>query len=314
MTTDSISALGSYGGLGGAGLYGSYYDPYMSMMGGYSGLGMTNPMMMSGMGTMGMYNPTFMQAQVDMMKNMYSAQNEINKMQLNNATEMHEAKEMAQVHNVGVHDRAFFETVMKNGEVQNGVRNIYDAVRKSDMDDVVQKYYELKQMILNKFNDHFTNSPGGINDRNNIDKYISDLYAEIGGGLNPGAPKPDLRQDIEKFGETPFEHGMSISFLGNSGHNKLTAEECLNQIYGTRINDAGSKAKAEKAGKFAGRVKEAGLATGLGAVLGLGTIGLGRIAPITKLNNLCKGKFKAAAWIGALGLAAADILWQATRA
>lgn len=321
--TQGISSIGSYGGFNPAGLYGSYYDPsMMSMMSGYGSYGMSNPMMMSGMGMMGMYNPTFMAQQTDMMKQMYSAQNEIEKMQLQNATQMHAAKEQAQVYNAQVHDRAFFNTVAINGDVQKGIREIYDAIRRGDMDYVTQKYFELKQVILNKYSDHFSTSIGGLNDKENIDHYISVLYSEIAGGYNPGAPKPDLRNDILTYGETPFEHGMNTTFLGNSGHNKLGAEQCLNQIYGTNINDAGSKAHAEKIGQWAGRVKEGALAAGVGAVGGATALGIAKILPFKlntpfikdaagnpgKLSGL--GKW---AWIGAIGLGLWDVLWQMSR-
>ena len=317
--TEGLSAIGSYGSLGSAGLYGSYYDPYMmSMMGGYGSYGMmSNPMMMNPMGMMGMYNPAFMgntsdststnNPYINYMKSMYSAQNEIQKMQLQGATEMHAAKEQAQVYNAQVHDRAFFNTVAVNGDVQNGIREIYDAIRKGDMDNVAQKYYELKQVILNKYSDHFTNSVGGLNDKENIDHYISTLYSEIGGGYNPGAPKPDLRTDIMNYGENPFEHGMNTTFMGNSGHNKLSAEECLNQIYGTRINDAGSKAHAEEWGRKAGKAKEFAIFAGGGAALGATALGIFKTIP--KIGKHCNGLGKWA-WAGAAIGAIGDILWQ----
>ncbi len=315
--SDRISSIGSYGGLGAAGLYGSYYDPSMMMaMGGYGSYGMTNPMMMGGygMGMMGaMYNPTFMGQYTDMMKQMYSAQNEIQKLQIQNASNLHAEKERAQVYNANVHDRAFFETVAVNGDVQKGIREIYDAIRKGDSDYVAQKYYELKQVIFNKYSDHFSNPANGLNEKENIDHYISTLYSEIAGGYNPGAPKPDLRTDILTYGETPFEHGMNTTFLGNSGHNKLNAEECLNKIYGTNINDAGSKAKAEEIGQWAGRAKEGAMAAGLGAVGGMTLVGFGRLTPVKFISNIFKGKFKAGAWLGAIGLGIVDTLWQMGR-
>ena len=310
--TVGLSSIGSYGGLGSAGLYGSYYDPsMMAMMSGYGSYGMTSPMMMGGMGMMGgMYNPTFMSNYTDMMKNMYSAQNEIQKLQLQNQVDINAAKHKAQVQNNAVINEAFFRTIMEDGYVKNAVREIYDAVHSSNMDAVAVKYYELKQMILNKYNDYFSNSIGGQNDRENIDHYISTMYSEIGGGLNPTGQKPDLRVDIKTYGENPFEHGMNTTFLGNSGHNKLTAEECLNQIYGTPINDKGSKAHAEKLGRGAGKIKEFGLAAGAGAVAGLGLWGLGRMAPIDAVKNLFKGKAKAMGWIGAAAVGLADLAWQ----
>ena len=310
--TEGISSIGSYGGLGSTGLYGSYYDPaMMSMMGGYGSYGMMNPMMTGAMGMMGgMYNPSFMSNYTEMMKNMYSAQNEIQKLQLQNQVEMHAANEQAQVYNNMVHNKNFFETIMDDGYVKNAVREIYDAVHSSNMDAVASKYYELKQMIINKYGDHFTNSVGGQNDRENLDQYISTMYSEIGGGLNPNAPKPDLRVDIKTYGETPFEHGIKTTFMGNSGHNKLNAEECLNQIYGTPINDKGSKEHAEKIGRGVGRAKELCLTAGAGAVAGLGFWGLGRIAPIKGISNLFKGKAKALGWLGAGAGAVLDLLWQ----
>ncbi len=306
--TVGLSSIGSYGGLGSTGLYGSYYDPSMAMMSGYGSYGMTNPMMMSGLGMMnGMYNPSFMSNYTDMMKNMYSAQNEIQKMQLQNQVDMHAAQQNAQVQNGAAHNEAFFKMIMEDGYAKNAVREIYDAIRVSNMDAVATKYYELKQMILNKYNDYFTNSVGGQNDRENIDYYISTLYSEIGGGLNPNGLKPDLRTDIKTYGETPLEHGMNTTFLGNSGHHKLTAEECLNQIYGTPIDDQGSKAHAEKIGRGVGRVKEFGIAAAAGAAGGATVLGLAKTLPKVgkKFNGL--GKW---AWGGAAVGAILDILWQ----
>lgn len=307
--TEGLSAIGSYGGLGSAGLYGSYYNPYMSMMSGY-GYGMSNPMM-SGLGMMGgMYNPSFMGNYTEMMKQMYSAQNEIQKLNLQNQVDMHTAKEQAQVQNNAAHNQAFFETIMEDGYVKNAVREIYDAVHTSNMDAVAEKYFELRQMIFNKYADHFKNSIGGQNDKNNIDHYISTMYSEIGGGLNPTGVKPDLRSDIKAYGENAFVHGMNTTFMGNSGHNMLTAEECLNQIYGTPINDKGSKAHAEKLGRGAGRVKEVGVAALAGGAAGAAALGIGKTIPFIGKHLHGLGKW---AWAGALTLAVGDVFWQMSR-
>ena len=307
--TEGLSAIGSYGGLGSTGLYGSYYDPsMMAMMGGYGSYGMSNPMMMGGMNMMGgMYNPTFMSNYTDMMKNMYSAQNEIQKLQLQNQVDMHSALQQAQVSNNAAHNKAFFDTIMEDGYVKNAVREIYDAIHSSNMDAVATKYFELKQMILNKYSDHFKNSIGGQNDKENIDHYISTMYSEIGGGLSGNGVKPDLRTDIRNYGENPFEHGINTTFLGNSGHHQLTAEECLNQIYGTPIDDQGSKAHAELLGRGAGRLKEFGLATGAGAVGGAALLGICKTLPV--IGKKCKGLGKWA-WVGAGLAAVTDLLWQ----
>ena len=294
-----LSSIGSYGGLGSAGLYGSYYDPSMMAM-------------MSGM-----YNPTFMSNYTEMMKNMYSAQNEIQKLQLQNQVDIHQAKEQAQVQNNIAHNKAFFETIMEDGYVKNAVREMYDAVHSSNMDAVAKKYFELKQMILNKYNDYYANSVGGQNDRENIDQYINTMYSEIAKGLNPGSTaKPDLRTDIKTYGESPFEHGVNTAFMGNYGHNRLTAEECLNQIYGTPINDQGCKAHAERWGERAGKAKEFGVYAVGGAAAGLTLWGIGRMFPVKAISNLFKGKgkAKAAGWIGAAAAGIYDIMWQLSRA
>ena len=310
--TEGISAIGSYGNLG-AGLYGSYYNPaMMSMMSGYGSYGMSNPMM-SSMGMMGMYNPSFMAQQTEMMKQMYSAQNEIQKLQLQNATEMHAAKEQAQVYNAQVHDRAFFETVAVNGDVQKGIREIYDNIRTGNMDYVAQKYYELKQEILNKYSDHFSNSVGGINDKENIDYYITTLYSEIAGKYNPTAPKPDLYQDILAYGETSLMHGFNSTFYGH-GHNKMTGEECLYQITGRPVNDKGIKSKMHTIGEKAGSIGQFAAVSGAGALAGLAINGLGRAVPIKFISNLFKGKAKAFAWLAGLGAGAYDFFWQMGKA
>ncbi len=309
--TEGLSALGIYGGLGSAGLYGSYYNPMMSMMTGYGNYGMMNPMMMGGLGMTGaMYNPSFMGNYTEMMKQMYSAQNEIQKLQLQNQVDMHEAKEQAQVRNLASHNQSFFETMMDDGFIKNAIREIYDAIHTSNMDAVASKYFELKQMILNKYSDHFINSAGGQNDKENLDHYISTMYSEICGGYNPNGVKPDLRLDIKTYGENPFEHGLNTTFMGNSGHNQLTAEECLNRIYGTPINDTGSKAHAEKLGRGAGRITEFGAAAGAGAVAGAAALGIGKTLPFIGKHLGGLGKW---AWAGALTLGIGDIFWQMSR-
>lgn len=309
MAEEGISSIGMYGGLGSADLYGSYYNPaMMSMMGNYGGLGM-NPMMGSyGMGMMGaMYNPEYMNQYTEMMKNMYNAENEIQKMRLQNQVNMHAAKEEAQVFNHKIHNETFFNKIMEDGFVKNAVREIYDAVHDSNMDAVATKYFELKQMILNKYGDHFANSVGGQNDKENIDEYISTVYSEIGGALNPNGTKPDLRRDIKTYGENPFEHGKNSTFMGNNGHNRLTAEQCLNQIYGTPINDKGSKAHAETFGRAFGRVEEFACVAGAGAAAGAATSLIGRTIP--GIGKAFKGFGKWTWGVAALA-SIGDILWQ----
>ena len=319
--TGNISAIGSYGGLGNFGL-GSYYDPsMMSMLGSYSGYGMTNPMMGS-MGMMGMYNPAFMAQQTEMMKQMYSAQNEIQKMQLQSQTELHTAKEQAQVENLKAHDRAFFDTVMVNGDFQDYIREIYTGIRDGKMDYVAQKYFELKQAILNKYGEHFNNSVGSLNDKANIDHYISTLYAEYGAGFSGDGIKPDLKEDILKYGENAFQHGFNTAFMGNHGHTKSTAEETMYNIWGIPVEDKGSKKKAHMAGSIAGHVGEAGLSAAVGSVVGAtalaaakmvgNDIGFGKATWTHNFADKCKNLPKWMKTFALIGLAG-DLFWQFTR-
>ena len=323
MTGESISAIGSYGGLGNAGLYGSYYDPSMlSLMGGYSGYGMTNPMMGS-MGMMGMYNPAFMAQQTEMMKQYYSAQNEIQKMQLQSQTDLHAAKEQAQVDNAIAHDKAFFDTVMVNGDFQDLVREMYTGIRDGKMDYAAQKYFELKQAILNKYGSYFNESQGEINDRAKINDYISKLYAEYGAGFSGDGIKPDLKTDILKYGENAFQHGFNTTFMGNKNHTKSTAEETLYQMYGIPIEDKSSKELSHKAGSVAGHIGEAGTAAVVGSALGALALGTAKLVgndigagKLTWNHNFAKKCTNLPKWMKTFALfaVAGDIFWQMTRA
>ncbi len=310
--TIGISALGSYGGLGNAGMYGSYYDPSMAMMNGYGSYGMSNPMLMNGMGMMGMYNPAFMAQQTEMMKQMYSAQNEIQKMNLQQQTDMHKAQELAQVQNIEAHNEAFFKTIIADGDFKDFIREIYTAIREGKMDYVSQKYFELRQAILNKYGSNFINSPGTLNDEANLNQVISVLYSEYGAGFSGDGIKPDLRTDILKYGENAFQHGFNTSFMGNSDHTKSTAEETLYKIYGTPVEDKGSKAKSHWLGEKAGNITEIAVAGGLGAAAGTGLWSFGKLL-MPKIFSKVGGRFGNCLKLGAAAFAIGDVLWQFTR-
>lgn len=327
----SISPIGNFG-LGSSGAYSSY-DPsmMMSMMSGYGvmnpilgtfgGMGGGVPYMNPMMGGGANYYTQYMEA----MKSIYKQQEEIEKQRLQSATEMHAMKEMAEYYNLSAHDQAFFSKAMLDGYIQQGIREMYDGIRKGNMDYVVQKFYELKQGILNKYSDHFASAEGGINSKENINNYIRILYSEIAGAYTPGAPKPDLINDIQAYGETPFWHGFNKTWLGNKGHNQLNAEEALNQMFGTGINDAGSKAKAEQIGGYVSRAGEVAAAGVAGSVAGATALGVTKLFTpsfITKAipdaittNGLVKWSTKFGTWAkaGALALAVGDILWQMAR-
>ena len=325
---DGISAIGTYG-LGSAGLYGSYDPTMMSMMG--SNFGMMNPMLMSGYGmgggTVGVGGyENLMNQYMEMQKRYNEYAEKMEERKVEHGIQMHKKAQLAEVANLSAHDQAFFLKAVEDGEVQRGIREIHDNIRKGNIDYVVQKFFELKQEIYNKFSDYFQSSEGGINTDERVKQYICILYSEIAGGYaSSNGIKPDLIHDIEKYGETPFQHGMNSAFLNNKGHNKLNAEQALHQMFGTGVNDAGSKKKAEMLGEYAGRAKEAALAGVLGTAGGFTALGLAkfftpdfvtkRIPDAIATNNFSKWATKYKTWgKGAgLGLMALDILWQMGR-
>ncbi len=320
MSGESISSIGNYGLNG----YGSYYDPTAyAMMSGYGGYGMTNPAMINGYSSMmmnpammnygGMYGGAFMKNQMEMLKEYTKWQEELEQQKLDHATAMHKKQQMAEVQNLSSHDQTFFLKAMEDGYVQQGIREIYDAIRSGNQDYVVQKFFDLKQGILTKYSDYFNSSEGTKNSQENINNFIRLLYAEIGGGFQPGAGKPDLINDIKAYGESPFQHGFNSRWLGNHGHNKMNAEQALNQMFGTGMNDKGSKKNAERIGAGLSMLTE-GVAGGAAGAAAL-TAGMGIVKGFVPkkmdfgfFKNL-PGALKLGFVLGALG----DAWWQYTR-
>ena len=328
MAGEGISPIGNYG-LGSSGAYSSFdpsmmmnysMNPMMSMMSGY-GMGMMNPLMM-GMGGVSGEN------YIEQMKNMYSAYNKMIEEQeerrLQHGIEMHRRKELASVENLSAHDQKFFMEAMEDGFIQQGIREIYDGIREGNLGYVNNKFYELKQEILNKYSDHFKNPDGSINSKENINDYIRRLYAKIAGGYNPGAPAPDMITDIKSYGESEFKHGLLSKIFPNSGHNTLTAEQALHQMFGRNVNDKGSKKKMHQAGELTGsalQVAGAGIAGGTAGALALGAVKFltpdivtNRIPDAVATNSLVKWatKYKTAFKYTGLAAAALNFLWQIT--
>ena len=233
---------------------------------------------------------------------------------------------LAEVANLSAHDQAFFLKAVEDGDVQHGIREIHDAIRRGNMDYVAQKFFELKQEIYNKFSEYFQTSDGNINTDEKIKQYICILYSEIAGGYaSSNGIKPDLKHDIETYGETPMQHGFNKTYLGNKGHNQLNAEQALNQMFGTGINDEGSKIKAEKIGSYAARAAEVGTAGVAGSIAGMTALGLAkffapdflvkRIPDAIATNSAVKWGTRFRTWGKGVGLAAMalDILWQIGR-
>ena len=150
----------------------------------------------------------------------------------------------------------------------------------------------------------------------NVDRYIEMMYNQIV-SLQGGQPA-DLREDMKKYGETAFMNGFNRTFLGNKGHNDRYTEEAIAEIDGTRINDKGSKDRAQKWGGWAARGVEGLLAYASGLIGGVAALGVGKVFVST---IPCGSKLAAKSWggakswgkVGAMCALGADILWQMAR-
>lgn len=281
---DSISGINPYTspfgmfGLGMSGTYGSYYNPMMMGMG--------------PMGMLGMYNPAFM-------GQMNRAYQDIEKSQLNFSGAMHELMLNNQTRAYATQDRAIFEKAMVDAGVNKNLTNLAEKIREGDMDGVCVAYDELKQTLYSKYNDYFKSNTG-LNPDDSVTYFIEQLYNQQ---ILGGKPGESLRGDINKYGESSFEHGFMSNFNGKDYH-KRNAEEALSYIYNQPIDNKAGKERTAKIGAITAGAAEAGAAGLGGAVLGkLGVVALSKYFP--KVRNIPHvGKIMA-------GLAiAGDLLWQ----
>ena len=114
----------------------------------------------------------------------------------------------------------------------------------------------------------------------------------------------------------------NYKYLFTSFENKLpTLSEALNQMFGTGINDVGSKQKAEEFGVWGARAGELAGAGVVGLGAGATALGLGKLFTpelVTKhipKNSFVKWGSKFGTWAkaGALLFAAGDLMWQLSR-
>ena len=300
----------SISGIGGLGLdpSGAYSD-YSSMMGmSPYGMGMAGMSPMMGMGMMGM-NPAFMGQMAQMQKMMADIQHQQEKSQLSHAENMHALIQQAEVNQLSAHDRAIFEKAMVDGDIKEGIRTLANVIRTGDQDAICEQYDKLKMSLYTKYSDYFQNADKNKNSFANVNNLIRTLYAQIVGAGS--GQLVDLEQDIKEYGESAFTHGFNKTFLGKNGHNEKYSEETINYLFGTRINDKGSKDRTQKIGGWVARGVE-GAAAGLGGYLAaLGLTGVGKF-----LIPSLKTSFKGLHNLGKVGLLlglGADVLWQMSR-
>lgn len=282
MSDYGIPGIGYGLGMLGLGSTSSYYDPTMMM-----GMGAYSPMMgMSPYGIMGMYNPTFMQQMNQTYHNM-----EANNM--NHMSAMHELQLQNQTKAYEEHDRAIFEKAMVDSEVNGYIKNMSSKIMEGDLEGLCMEYDKAKRALYAKFNDYFKQNPNKDPEAS-ARGYIEKLYEAI--ISKERQELVSLAGDIKKYGETAFEHGFWKQIHGKD-HPTMYADEAKSYIYGTKLANKGSKERMENFGAFTAGAAE------IGAV-GLATRGITRI--FTKNKKI--------GWLAALGTAAADFMWQQSRA
>ncbi len=266
------SPLGMFG-LGGYNSYSSYYNPAMMGM----GMGMLG----------GYYNPTFMANQMQ----------QVEKSQLQHASAMHEMMLQKETSAFTANDRALFEKAMVDAAVNKGVQNLAAKIEEGDQDGICEEFDALKHTLYTKYSDYFKANSDKMDARDSVTNWIEILYSQI--VSKQRGDVADLRTDIKKYGQTPFEHGFWKNFHGKDYHDKYT-EETLSYLYDTRVDNKAGKDRMEGYGAVCSKVAEAGIAGVVGG-------GIGRIlASGTKKP----GKY---AWAAAIGTAIADLMWQHSR-
>ncbi len=290
-----------------------FANPMMSMMGGYGGMYGMNGMSPYGyggmgmMGMMGMMNPQYIEQMAEVQKKIAEIQNQAEVQQMNHAVDNHELLVQSEIQNMSVHDRAFFQKAMVDGDINQGIKSLASVIRKGDSDAICEQYDKLKQNIYAKYGDEFIQN-GIIGDERKVLDYIEKLYNIIITKQN-GGEIADLKNDIKVYGETSFGHGFNKAFFGSDDyHNKYT-EEVADYIYGEGIDNKHGKDKMHSVGSFTGSTLRYGIAglVGFGGGYGIGKI-LERT--ISKMPAGAGGKY--GKWLGALAGLIGAYVWQNT--
>lgn len=299
-------------GLGASGAYGSY-DNYMpSMMGMNSMLGVdttgccTNPMMNPMLNPMmSMYNPLYY-------TQMQGAAEQI---QAQHAGNMHHIMTKNEVSAQRDVDSALIEKMLTNSDVQQGIENLYQAVKEGKQDDICRKFDDLKTYIYHTYQDELKARGDKNNPAVSATKIINALYGNIVTAKT--GETTDLRNDIVRYGEGSIMNGFMNGF--RVGHGERYVDQTLSYCFGDEIEDKGSKDNQKTFAKGVGRTASvlekgvigAGTATAAGGlVFGLSKL----LAPIFgKEASSVKFNSKAARVIitaGALAGMLGDIWWQ----
>ena len=299
-------------GLGMSGQFGSY-DAYMpSMMGMNYGMGMMNPTFGMG-GMMGAY-PQFM-AQMQQMQNQLEAS------QAQHSSAMHNILLNNEVAAHRQTDSALMNKMLTNGDIQQGVQNLYNKVREGDQDGICAEFDKLKNYVYNTYRDELDARGDKINPSVSATQYLEAVYGNII-SAQCGGEVHDLRSDIKRYGDGSLENGFMSGFRRD--HHSRYIDETLNHCFGMEIDQKGSKDMKQTIGNGIGRTASVleNAVYGVGAGAATAGIGIGAIKGLNRL--LPNGGFKAVRnikwggpmkWFALAGLfagAAADIWWQTT--
>ena len=286
----------SIGGLTGLGSTTGFYDPTMSSM---MGMGGMNGMM--GLGMMGMMSPQYIAQMGAAQQQMMELQQQMEKSQLNHAVDMHATTTDAEVLNLSAHDRALFRKAMTDGDVQAGISNLAEVIRKGDQDAICQEHDKLKTTIFTKYPEYISNIGSRGNVEQSVNNFIRLVYNNTLKKQNNGVPV-DLYDDIKKYGESAFMHGVhkNLFFNRQDYHDKYT-EETLSYITGQRIDNKRGKDKVEEVGGYASRyVLNPLMGAGAGATAGgvAGGVALGTLGKLANSVGIIKSGFWKNAWRG----------------
>jgi len=273
----ALSPLGTFG-LGLTGGYGSYdtYMPY-SMMGGYGltpglgaglGMGMDSSIFSLGGYGLGLGGYGYMNSMLQYPLLYNQVQEQIENNQLNHAIEMQEGMNRYGVAAHKSSDRALFEKVANNGQVQYGIDNLYRKVMEGDQDGIKKQFNDVRNYILQTYNKELSNLGDEINPIATANEYVKRIYSSV---VSESTGRPaDLENDIVRYGDGAAMNGFLQGF--RPGHHQSYVDETLQYCFGRDIDHQEYKDHMQGIAKGAGRaaqvVEKGAIGAGVGAVAG----------------------------------------------
>ncbi len=291
-------------GLGATGTFGSY-DYCMP-----STMGMTG-MIPGTMGAVGMLPGVASMYGYWTPEGAASMQQRIETSHVTHAADMHNRMVDMEVANQRRSDNALIEKLLTNGELHLTAQNIKVKINERDLTGALYLFDQLSNSVNSRYKDEIAAMGSEINTSASVVSAIDYLYTSVNG--------TNLMDDIKACDEGAFKNGFKQAF--RNGHSKITVNEALNHIYGTRIDNAGHEKVKETCGKVAGHIA-GGVEKGvLGAAVGAGgtaaVLGVGKLLlPKLVKNVTWSGALKAMGTAGKIGLAlgvVGEIIWQCTR-